>query len=107
MPLKEQKPNLSYASLVGGIIAVLTSLPIAALVSVIFGDTYNERLAIYGGVLLWSIMGVVCIGFITRKSETSFSLRFVLRWFASAWIWPFLLLVFFTKKFKGPDIGTP
>ena len=52
MPLRK-KSSISLSGLFGACIAVATSVPITAYLGASFGDTYNMRVAIYGGLLLW------------------------------------------------------
>ena len=60
MPLRK-KSSISLSGLFGACIAVATSVPITAYLGASFGDTYNMRVAIYGGLLLWVVTGAVAM----------------------------------------------
>ena len=81
-------------ALIGACLAILTSVPVSAYIAGFIGDDYQTRVLIYGGFLLWVISGAICIFFRTYKGEkNSLSLRFVILWFFSVWLWPILLWV--------------
>lgn len=94
-----QKPNRSQPpffgpALIGASLGVALSVPIAAYTAAWLGDTYNSRVMIYCGFLIWVIIGAVAIFRKTYKGETRRpTFRRILLWCISLWLWPFLLLV--------------
>lgn len=85
--------NFFGNALIGACTAVLLSIPLAAQCAFWAGDNYNTRVIIYSIFLLWIICGAVSIFLRTFKNEKSkFSIKFVLLWFLSVWLWPLLLL---------------
>ncbi len=88
MSLKGSSRNFG-APLVGVCVAVLVSVPISAFLAGAVGDTYEARVAVYGGLLLWIIAGAVSVFFISKDSKRcNLSLRWFFLWFISAWLWP-------------------
>ena len=55
------KPSPLIAVLAGIALGMVCSVPIAAYLASWFGDTYNTRVWIYGGLLLWCIFGAVYV----------------------------------------------
>lgn len=101
MSLAPQKPNNGRKpagsffgpALAGACLAVVLSVPAAAYTAAFLGDTYEKRALIYGLFLLWAVVGAIVIFWKTHASETqTLSLARILLWFASAWLWPLLLL---------------
>lgn len=77
----------------------MLSVPVAAYVAAIIGDTYEVRATVYGLFIGWAFIGAVCIFARTFRSEQkSITLGRILLWFASVWLWPFLLLAGKTKR---------
>ncbi len=86
-------------ALLGACLAVFASVFASAYLAAALGDTYNVRCAVYAACLVWVIAGAVTIFTKTWKNETqSFSLRFVLIWFFSVWLWPLLVAAGLLKK---------
>jgi hypothetical protein len=84
-------------ALLGLLIALLVSVPLAALLGSALGDalggTYGTRVAVYGALLLYVIAGAVVLFLKVARHETRpLSAGRVLRWLASLWLWPLLLL---------------
>lgn len=84
-------------ALLGVSLALLASVPTAALLGRwagdVFGDTYALRAGVYGGLLLYVVIGaVVLFAKVARHETRPLSAGRVLRWFASLWLWPLLLL---------------
>ncbi|MFT3817290.1 MAG: hypothetical protein QM750_06635 [Rubrivivax sp.] len=78
-------------------LALLASVFIAALLGRWLGDwlgdSYGARVAVYGALLVYVIAGAVVLFLKVAQHETQ-PLAFgrVLRWLASLWLWPLLLL---------------
>ena len=84
-------------ALLGLLIALLVSVPLAALLGSALGDafggTYGARVVVYGVLLLYVIAGAVVLFVKVARHETRpLSAGRVLRWLASLWLWPLLLL---------------
>ena len=78
-------------------LAVLGSVFVAALagrlLGDLFGDSYETRLVIYLVLLLYAVAGAVVLFIRVAHHETRpVSAGRVLRWLASLWLWPALLL---------------
>ena len=78
-------------------LALLGSVFIAAfagrLLGDLFGDSYGTRVAIYSALLVYVIAGAVVLFIKVAQHETQpLALGRVLRWLASLWLWPLLLL---------------
>jgi hypothetical protein len=78
-------------------LAVLLSVPLAAMagsaLGAVFGDSYGIRVAIYGALLLHVITGAVVLFVRVAQHETQpLSAARVLRWLLSVWVWPLLFL---------------
>jgi hypothetical protein len=90
-------------ALAGVSLAVLLSVPLAALVARwlgdAFGNTYALRAGIYGGLLLYVIVGaVVLFAKVARHETRSLSVPRLGLWLASLWLWPALL----AARGRGP-----
>lgn len=100
MSLMPQQPKKSGPSgqffgpaLVGACLAVVLSVPAAAYTAAWIGDTYTKRALIYSAFLLWAFCGAAVIFAKTFRQEIKpLSLGRIFLWFASAWLWPLLLL---------------
>ena len=82
-------------------LALLGSVFIAAFAGRVlgdwFGDSYGTRVAIYSALLVYVIVGAVVLFIKVAQHETRpLALGRVLRWLASLWLWPALLLL--TRK---------
>lgn len=98
MSLGNNEPSFFGNALIGACCAIGTSVPISAYLAAFIGDTYFVRVIVYGLILLWVISGAITIFFKTYRSETKkLSLRFMILWFLSVWLWP-LLLIFGQKR---------
>lgn len=91
-------------ALAGMGLALLASVFIAAFagrwLGVLFGDTYGARVAVYGVLLLYVIVGAVLLFVRVAQHETRpVSAGRVARWLISLWLWPALLLLL---KRRGP-----
>ena len=88
-------------ALTGMGLALLASVFLAAfagsLLGTLFGDTYGARVAVYGVLLLYVIVGAVLLFIRVAQHETRpVALGRVLTWLISLWLWPALLL--FTRR---------
>ncbi|MBL8329634.1 MAG: hypothetical protein JNJ71_12325 [Rubrivivax sp.] len=100
-------------SLAGVGLAVLFSVPLSALVGSALGDwlggTYGARVTVYGLLLLYVLVGAVVLFVRVAQHETTpLSVKRVLLWLASLWLWPALLLAGRRKRpvsDQGPDPG--
>lgn len=102
MPLRK-KSSISLSGLFGASIAVATSVPITAYLGASFGDTYNMRVAIYGGLLLWVVTGAVAVFLMTCRAESKFTAGHILLWFISTWLWPIPLLMWKLRAKKSAE----
>lgn len=86
------QPNQFFGpALAGACIAVVLSVPAAALTAAVFGSTYKIRALIYCTFLLWAVIGAILVYLKTWKAEKQpLSLRLILLWFLSVWMWPLL-----------------
>ncbi len=93
------KPVFFGAPLVGVCLAVLISVPLSAFLAGALGDTYNTRVAVYGGLLLWIVAGAVSVFILSRESTRSYlSLKWFFLWFISTWLWPIPLWMHLRRK---------
>lgn len=98
MSLKNSEPSFFGNALIGACCAVGTSVPVSAYLAAFIGDSYQVRVIVYGLILLWVISGAITIFFKTYRAETrGISIRFIVLWFFSVWLWP-LLLCFGSKR---------
>lgn len=83
-------------ALAGVALALLLSVFVAALagrlIGDLLGDSYGLRVAIYGALLLYVVVGAgVLFARVARYETRPLSAGRVLRWLASLWLWPLLL----------------
>jgi len=83
-------------ALAGILLALLLSLLPAALLGGWlgdrFGESYGARVACYGALLLYLVVGAVVLVVRVAPHETRpLSPRRALRWLLSLWLWPALL----------------
>ena len=88
------KPRHAIA---GVALALLASVFVAALLGRLlgdaFGDSYALRAGIYGGLLLYVVIGAaVLFTRVAAHERRPLSGGRVLLWLASLWLWPMLLL---------------
>jgi hypothetical protein len=84
-------------ALAGVALALLVSVFLAALagrfVADLAGGEYGTRVAIYGGLLLYVLVGgVVVFAKVAQHETRPLSAGRVALWLASLWLWPALLL---------------
>lgn len=87
--------NLRHA-IAGVALALLAAVLIAALAGAflgdLFGDSYGARVAFYGALLLYVVVGAGVLFVKVAQHETQpLSPARVLKWLASLWLWPLLL----------------
>ena len=96
MPYEDPLWKLRHA-LAGLAIALLLSVPTAALfgrwIGDTIGDSYGTRVTVYALLLAYVVAGAVVLFMKVARHETRpLSVGRVLLWFASLWSWPALLL---------------
>jgi nitrate/nitrite transporter NarK len=84
-------------ALAGLAIALLLSVPIAALLGRALGDliadSYGLRAGLYSALLVYVVVGAVLLFVKVAQHETRpLSLSRILTWLMSLWLWPVLLL---------------
>ena len=92
-------------ALAGLALALLASVLIAAglgaFVGDLFGDSYHRRVAVYGVLLLYVVVGAGVLFFkVAQHEQRPLSPARVLLWTASLWAWPLLL-----AARRGPPAG--
>jgi hypothetical protein len=97
--------NLRHA-LAGVGLALLLSVPLAALVGSVLGDalggSYGCRAGLYSALLLYVVVGAfVLFAKVARHETRPLSARRVALWLASLWLWPGLLLM--TRRAAPPQ----
>ena len=100
MPLSNKNDRFFGGELAGSCLAVIASVPVTAWLGSQFGDTYSMRVAIYGGLLLWVVVGAVIIFLIPRGSAVRLTPGKIGLWFVSTWLWPIPLLMHCLKNKK-------
>ncbi len=83
-------------AIAGVALALLAAVLLAALAARVLGDliadSYGLRVAIYGGLLLYVVVGAGVLFVKVAQHETrSLSAGRVGKWLASLWLWPLLL----------------
>lgn len=84
-------------ALAGLALALLLSVPLAAglarLAGDLVGDSYGLRVALYGGLLVYVLVGTALLFMRVARHETRpLSVGRLGLWLASLWLWPLLLL---------------
>ena len=75
------------------VLAVLTAALAGRVLGDLLGDSYGLRVSIYGALLLYVVIGAgVLFAKVARHETQPLSAGRVLKWFASLWLWPLLLL---------------
>jgi membrane protease YdiL (CAAX protease family) len=86
-PIESAVPALASA-----LLAVIISMPIAAMIGNALGVSYESRSLIYVALIAWCCTGAIVLFLATlRAPRQPVSLQRVLIWTASIWIWPLLL----------------
>jgi hypothetical protein len=83
-------PLLKFIAPVAGVVlAVVLSVLLAAWVAGQIGDDYASRVWLYGGAVVWVLVGAVTMFMLAHRGETQpLSLRRVLLWTLTIWLWP-------------------
>jgi hypothetical protein len=99
----DDDPLLKFISpLAGVVLAVVLSILVSATVAGHVGEDYSTRAWIYTGAVLWVIVGAVIVFMLTHKAETAtLSLKRVLLWTASIWLWPVFALRYWPRRRDG------
>ncbi len=95
-------------ALAGLALALVVSVPIAALagrwIGDLFADSYGLRVALYGVLLLHVVVGAAVLFVRVAQHETRpLTARRLALWLASLWLWPVLLLARRGQPAAGPD----
>jgi hypothetical protein len=83
-------------ALTGVALALLLSVPAAALAGRLLGDLfgggYGTRVAIYAALLAYLLVGAgVLIARVAPQEKQPLTALRVLRWLATVWLWPLLM----------------
>jgi hypothetical protein len=94
-------------ALAGVGVALLLSVPTAALLGRLLGDAmgggYGTRVAVYAALLAYVVVGAAVLLTKVAAHETRpLSLRRAGTWFVSLWLWPALLAGTARKGARGP-----
>ncbi|MBL8348204.1 MAG: hypothetical protein JNN03_22420 [Rubrivivax sp.] len=94
-------------ALAGVGLALLLSVPVAALLGSALGDilggSYGWRAGLYSGLLLYVVVGAfVLFAKVARHETRPLSVQRVGLWLLSLWLWPFLWLMA-TKRPASAD----
>jgi hypothetical protein len=106
--MSQQDPLWKLRHALGGVaLALLLAVFTAALVGRLAGDAwggdYGSRVAVYGALLLYVVVGAgVLFAKVAQYEERPLSAGRVALWFASLWLWPVLMF-----SGKRPDSGRP
>lgn len=99
MSLKRKNNLIFGPALVGALLAVAISVPLAAVLGGQFGDTYGQRAAVYLGLLGWVVIGAVSVFLATWKNQPkALSAHLICLWFVSTWLWPIPLFMWWKAK---------
>lgn len=101
----DDDPLLKFISpLAGVVIAVVLSVLVSATIAGQVGDDYATRTWIYTIAVLWVLVGAVVVFVLAHRGETqALSLRRVLLWTVSIWLWPALALRALARRRSPPD----
>jgi hypothetical protein len=91
----DDDPLLKYGSpLAAVLIAVVASMMIAAMVAGLLDGDYRTRALVYTGFVLWVLAGAAVVFIVVHRGESGrLSVRRVLLWTASIWLWPLFVLL--------------
>ena len=90
-PLRKLRHALAGVGL-ALLLSVFAAAVAGRVIGDLFGDSYGVRVAIYGALLLYVVVGAgVLFAKVARHETRPLSAGRLLRWFASLWLWPLLL----------------
>lgn len=97
-----QKKSFFGAPLAGVCLAIVVSVPLSACLASFCGDTYNMRVTVYGGLLLWIVIGAVSVFFLSQNSQRcALNFRWFFLWFISTWLWPIPVLMALRSRLRS------
>jgi hypothetical protein len=104
----DDDPLLKFISpLAGVVLAVVLSVMLSATIAGQIGEDYSTRAWIYTVTVLWVLVGAVVVFMLTRHAETAtLSIKRVLLWTASIWLWPVFAMRYLPRrppKDNGPQ----
>ena len=93
-------------------LSLLLSIPVAALVGSALGDalggTYGWRVGVYALLLAHVVAGAVVLFVKVARHETRpITLPRLLKWLASLWLWPVLLVAARANRGRASAADTP
>lgn len=101
-----QRPNPSGPSLgalLSAVLSVLLSLIVAALIGSRVGDDYQTRALVNVSLLLWSVVGAGVLLYLTRRSTSRPTLKRILLWTVSSWLWPLMAAAAAARRKHGRE----
>ena len=93
--MREDDPLTRYGPpLASVLLAVVLSILIAAIMAGQIEGEYQTRALVYGGFVLWVLLGAVVVFVLAHRGEAGrVSISRILLWAASIWLWPLFLLL--------------
>ena len=93
--MREDDPLTRYGPpLASVLLAVVLSILVAAMMAGQIEGEYQTRALIYGGFVLWVLLGAGVVFVLVHRGETArVSVSRILLWAASIWLWPLFLLL--------------
>ncbi len=93
--MREDDPLTRYGPpLASVLLAVVMSILVAAMMAGQIEGPYQTRALVYGGFVLWVLLGAVVVFVLAHRGEAGrLSMVRVLLWVASIWLWPIFLLL--------------
>ena len=99
MSLQRTNPSgPSLGALLSAVLSVLLSLIVAALIGSRVGDDYQTRALVYVSLLLWSVLL-----YLTRRSTSRPTLKRILLWTVSSWLWPLMAAAAAARRKNGRE----
>jgi hypothetical protein len=90
------------------VLAVLTAAFAGSVLGDLFVGSYGARVAFYGALLLYVVVGAgVLFAKVAQHETRPLSAGRVALWFASLWLWPLLLFARRAGPGAGPGPGQP
>jgi hypothetical protein len=93
--MPEDDPLTRYGPPLASVIfAVVLSVLVAAMLAGQIDGEYQTRALVYAGFVMWTLFGAVVVFVLAHRGESGrLSIRRVLLWTASVWLWPVFLLL--------------